>query len=423
MKGCNNMTGMKYELIRAGRVPLHRTHMRKKGQKAFLYRLQALRDIPEHGVKSGDLGGYVTKKVKLSHDGSCWIGEKAQVLGDVTITDSAYIGDKATINGSYTNWNYMYPGNLLISDNVRIAGSVLIELYHFSEKIDPQNKVIQGNVVIIDSASLINPLLIKDEVKIHGAAAIGSHSIITDTAEIFGNVAIDESCNITGESKILEHARLGKNVMVVDSVIAEYTNILDEQKIFNGKIYTGKIGTSVENLENSQSENPEKPIQKKPEPAVTSNTGNAFLRAFQEIQDSISGYETDIVKIIKYPVMTDRTDAYTQEMVLALNAAKRLADEPATNDFKAAVNALERAFLAAESNALRIASTQLSEEGLKKSQKAKDLFRIAANEASTEQEKKVAFVQGFKQLEGIIAVPEAAVDTFRVKIGLKEIEA
>lgn len=416
------MTEPKYKLIPAGRVPLNRTHMRKRGQKAFLHRLQALRDIPEHGVKAGDLGGFVTKKVKLSHEGSCWIGDEAQVLGDVTITDNVYIGDKATINGSYTNWNYIYPGNLLISDNVRITGSVLIELFHFSEKIPAQNKAIQGNVVITDSASLLNPSQIKDDVKIHGAAAVGSHSVIADSTEIFGNVSVDESCKITGSSKILEHARLGKNVIVIDSVIAEYTDILNDQKVFNGKLYTGTIGTSMESLESTPIGTQESPMQRKLEETVKSIAGNAFLRAFQEIQDSISEYETDIVKIIKYPVMTDRTDAYTQEMVLALNSAKRLAGEPDTDDFKQAIKDLERAFLAAESNALKIASTHLSEKEKKKTEKARDLFRVASNEASSEQEKKAAFIQGFKQLEGVLVVPESAVDTFRVKIGLKELE-
>lgn len=79
--------------------------------------------------------------------------------------------------------------------------------------------------------------------------------------------------------------------------------------------------------------------------------------------------------------------------------------------------------MAAESNAMKLSSSLLSGEELKKMDKAKDLLAIASNEASTEHEKKVSFQQAFKQLEGIIVVPEMAVDTFRAKIGLKEIEA
>lgn len=48
---------------------------------------------------------------------------------------------------------------------------------------------------------------------------------------------------------------------------------------------------------------------------------------------------------------------------------------------------------------------------------------MAQHEGSNEHEKKVAFIQGFKQLEGIITVPEEAKDAFRVLVGLKEIEA
>lgn len=108
---------------------------------------------------------------------------------------------------------------------------------------------------------------------------------------------------------------------------------------------------------------------------------------------------------------------------MALKKVQRLEVSPDTSEFRAAVISLEEAFMMAESNAEKIASSLLSDEEKKKTEKAKDLFRIASNEASSDHEKKVAFVQGFKQLEGIIAVPEVAVDTFRIKIGLKELES
>jgi hypothetical protein len=43
--------------------------------------------------------------------------------------------------------------------------------------------------------------------------------------------------------------------------------------------------------------------------------------------------------------------------------------------------------------------------------------------AATENEKINAFKQGFKQLEGIIIVPEQAVTALRVKAGIAELEA
>lgn len=75
-----------------------------------------------------------------------------------------------------------------------------------------------------------------------------------------------------------------------------------------------------------------------------------------------------------------------------------------------------------DSFALKTASTMLSATDKKKVDKVDDLLAIASNDASTEHEKKIAFQQAFKHLEGIIVVPEVAVETFKVKIGLKELE-
>lgn len=59
----------KYELIPVGRRPVHRTDKIRN-----FYQLKALRDIPEHNVKAGDLGGFVTSPKTLSPFSSCWIG-------------------------------------------------------------------------------------------------------------------------------------------------------------------------------------------------------------------------------------------------------------------------------------------------------------------------------------------------------------
>ncbi|HSN50323.1 MAG TPA: hypothetical protein VLR52_03750, partial [Bacteroidales bacterium] len=147
------------------------------------------------------------------------------------------------------------------------------------------------------------------------------------------------------------------------------------------------------------------------------------LDLFDEVKSKIESYESDIVKIIKYPTMTDRTDSLTREMVRFFNLATRYLSRPESEKFMDAVAALEDAFLAAESNALKIASSLLSESDKKKMELAKDLLAIASNEVSSENEKKVSFKQAFKQLEGVLVVPDSAVDAFRIKVGLKELEA
>lgn len=59
----------------------------------ILHRIRALRDIPLHGVKAGDLCGYIEKEDNLSQHGYSWVGcnacvtDNAIVFGDVIVTD------------------------------------------------------------------------------------------------------------------------------------------------------------------------------------------------------------------------------------------------------------------------------------------------------------------------------------------------
>lgn len=46
-----------------------------------LYRIRALVDMPEHGIKAGDLGGYLAAEKHLKQIGTGWIYHNAKVLG------------------------------------------------------------------------------------------------------------------------------------------------------------------------------------------------------------------------------------------------------------------------------------------------------------------------------------------------------
>lgn len=47
-----------------------------------LFRIKALVDIEEYGVKKGDLGGWIEKEDNLSQSGNAWIFGEARVYGD-----------------------------------------------------------------------------------------------------------------------------------------------------------------------------------------------------------------------------------------------------------------------------------------------------------------------------------------------------
>lgn len=84
------MSNRKYRLLRKEKViPASKNWNSSTARK--VHRIQALQDIPEHGVKKGDIGGYVSNRDTLSHEGSCWVDYGAQVIGHVTIKDDVYM--------------------------------------------------------------------------------------------------------------------------------------------------------------------------------------------------------------------------------------------------------------------------------------------------------------------------------------------
>jgi serine acetyltransferase len=404
------MRNKKYKLLRPERLDLPWDDW--KGKK--FYRIQALRDIPEHGVKAGDLGGYVSDRYILSQKDSSWIGDEAKVYGWVEVKGNAYIGDKAIVTNAKSNVMIDIFGDVRIFENAQVYTA------HVSTgtRDRKEHLTYSGKASFYGSARIQSLKEASGNVKIYGSAIIDNSQEINDETEISGSVIIGEGAKVIGKSTISGNVIVGKDCIVRNSVLADdiqifsYSSILEQKRDGNGTVSLANSDTpeSVDSAEGLPKITPSRKVSK-------------IMEMFQEIQSDIATYETDIVKIIKYPVMTDRTDVYTVKMVTALKRAKRLSDRPDDPQFEEAVIALEEKFLAAESNAIKIASTLLTEEGVKKTQKAKDLFRVASNEASSEQEKKVAFIQGFKQLEGVLTVPEVAVDTFRVKIGLKELQA
>lgn len=54
-----------------------------------LKRIRALKDF--RGVKAGDIGGWIEKEENLSHEGDCWVYDKAKVYGRAEVYGEAEI--------------------------------------------------------------------------------------------------------------------------------------------------------------------------------------------------------------------------------------------------------------------------------------------------------------------------------------------
>jgi len=107
---------------------------RLMGASGRVFRIRALRDIPEQRVKAGDLGGYVESERNLSHTGAAWIGDRAvamdrsRVEGDALARGDSVLSDYAVLTGSAVLDGFAAArGHSVIRGTSRVRGSASVE--------------------------------------------------------------------------------------------------------------------------------------------------------------------------------------------------------------------------------------------------------------------------------------------------------
>ena len=78
-------------------TPVTRYVRDREGKKIILHRIRALEDMPQHGVRKYQVGGWVQSEQNLTD--SAWIHIGAMAFGDARITDDAALEDQAMAYG------------------------------------------------------------------------------------------------------------------------------------------------------------------------------------------------------------------------------------------------------------------------------------------------------------------------------------
>ena len=129
-------------------------------------------------------------------------------------------------------------------------------------------------------------------------------------------------------------------------------------------------------------------------------------------------YELDVAKLLDFPVMTDLRDPLT----VAFHKAKRqadllrpdtaddiLGDRAAQLDYRDAVHEYVSAFDVAEAEAIRRRRSDFSSADQERLARAQRLLRLAGDSGATPQERQTAYARARTELDGLIALPAAAV--------------
>ena len=106
-----------------------------------LYRIKALVDMPYHGVKAGDIGGFIEKVENLQ--GNAWVEDNAKVYGNAQVFGRAEVFDNAKVYG-----NAMVFGNAEVSDYAEILDTAWV---HGDARVFGYAKVHRDNSVYGDT--------------------------------------------------------------------------------------------------------------------------------------------------------------------------------------------------------------------------------------------------------------------------------
>lgn len=148
------------------------------------------------------------------------------------------------------------------------------------------------------------------------------------------------------------------------------------------------------------------------------DTWKTLIAKHREICADWASYELDAVKILDFPLMTDMREPATLALHKALKHALSLEPkdirsvkfvDAATSPFSLAVNDLDVAFHAAEAEAHRVVWSRFSSDERRRLATAKNLLRIAMDSAASDSERQMAYKRVFKELEGLIRIPDQAV--------------
>lgn len=91
------------------------------------YQIKALKDIPVIGVEKGDLGGYVSSEISLSHSGNSWVFEGGYIGGSAIIEGDAIVGDGATVTGTaHVKDNAVICRGVMVDGNAIVGGDVIV---------------------------------------------------------------------------------------------------------------------------------------------------------------------------------------------------------------------------------------------------------------------------------------------------------
>ncbi|WP_052043716.1 hypothetical protein [Oligella urethralis] len=217
-----------------------------------LHRICALVDLPEIGVKAGDLGGWIEKVENLSQEGNAWVADEAkaydstQVTGNALLKNHAVAFDQTLLTDDVVVSDYaVISGEAEIQGEAKVSGGGLVtgvSLLANKAQVSEYAQVVDSSVLddgkVLHSAQVLNGSEIRDKAIAFGNAQIRNGSVLSDEALVYGQAILSgvemyHQSQVHGNAKVAAPgSQLFDNVNIHgNTVISNAVWIHDQVKI------------------------------------------------------------------------------------------------------------------------------------------------------------------------------------------------
>ena len=219
-----------------------------------LFRIQALVDIPEHGVIKGEMGGWVDGDDALSQIGSCWIADDSKVFDskvqdNVLIKGESIISDDAIIEGDGVIENSTITRCQLFGEHI-IKDSNMYDCYLGMRSTIEKSTLQHIEVESSDVELLVHNSRIESVEKVR----CGNGMHVFDNVKLFSSysdfVGMNTLINVTVEAKVVRFKCMGmkrdNHVENVHFYVSD--NISMEDSILEGSSESSRISITGKNI-------------------------------------------------------------------------------------------------------------------------------------------------------------------------------
>lgn len=166
-------------------------------QGGTLYRIEALKDLDLHGVKKGDLGGYIEKESNLGEN--AWVFGNAMVLGNAQV-----YGDAKVYGDAVVFWDSKVFGGAKVYGNAQVYGNA--EVYGNSE--------VHGDAKVLGNAKVFGAAAVFDNADVYGNAAVYGNAGVFGDAEVFADAEVFGDAHVYGRAKVYGDAVVSGDVWI-----------------------------------------------------------------------------------------------------------------------------------------------------------------------------------------------------------------